>query len=267
MGIVDKYFIKKPLLRKFLTRLYYGDKNKPVDIFNTHLYINSIKENGYLRASNYAYKSSVFRDEVPALINLASFISGDTTFVDIGANVGLFSATFQRFQILYKGFRIYAFEANPDTFRRLAKTTAHTEIKAFNNAISNDEKELEFITGTVSHVFAEKSQANSYHLKNGPTVKIKAKRLDQFDIEGNSIIIKIDVEGHEYEVLEGARKLFEAERVKAVYIDGYRKKEEIFSFFKMFDFVLLDGKTFKPADQYNFALLAVRQWQFGKRDK
>jgi FkbM family methyltransferase len=257
MAAVDKYFIKKPLLRKFITRLYYGNTSKPVNVCNTWLYINSIKENGYLRAANYAYKSSVFRDEVPVLINLASFIADNTTFIDIGANVGLFSATFQRFQNLYKGLEIYAFEANPDTFQRLLKTAENTGIRAFNQALSSDEKELEFVQGVVSHVFAEKTYIRPYHLKNQKIIKVKAKRLDQFDIKGDSMILKIDVEGHEYEVLEGARKFFESGRVKVVYLDGYRKKEKVLPFLRHYGFTFFDGRNLQKLNDNNFSLLAV----------
>src|SRR2546423_7846432 len=97
MGVIDKYFIKKPLIRKFVTKLYYGNKDKSISLFNAPLYINSIKENGYLRAYKYALKSSAFKDEASALVNLASFISACSTFVDAGANVGLFSSVFERF--------------------------------------------------------------------------------------------------------------------------------------------------------------------------
>ena len=259
MGFIDKYFIKKPLLRRVLTKLYYGDKDKTVEFFNTRLYINSIKENGYLRASNYALKSSVFKDEVPALINIASCISADTSFVDIGANVGLYSYSLSKFEKVYKDFKLYAFEANPDTFKRLSKTLEQTRVEIFNYALSDKDAQLEFAQGSVSHVFAEKSHRNSYHLKNSKTVKVNAKRLDQFSIIGNSIILKIDVEGHEYEVLEGARSFFEANRIKAVYLDGFKKKDQIITFLKSYGFKLFDGRTLEPEQVNNFSLLALRQ--------
>ncbi len=258
MGFVDKYFLKKPLLRRLLTKWYYGDTSKTVHIFNTPLYINSIKENGYLRAHHYADKSSVFKDEVTILINLAQLISESTTFIDIGANVGLFCSTYERFRKLYKDFHIYAFEANPDTFKRLQKTVEGRNIQTFNVALSDEAANLEFIEGVVSHVFAEKTYARPHHIKNQKTVELAAKRLDDFDIAGNSMILKIDVEGHEYEVLEGARKFFEANRVRAVYLDGYRKGDKIFSFLRSFDFRLLDGKTLAPVSEHNFSLLAIK---------
>lgn len=258
MGFIDKYFIKKPLFRKHLTKTLYGNKDKTINIFNTRLYINSVKENGYLRAYNYAVKSSVFRDEVSILINLASFIASASTFIDVGANVGLYASTFVRFEKLYPGLKIYAFEANPDTFKRLSKTIENTNIKIFNTAISDDEKELDFMEGVVSHVFAEKSYLRPYHLKNSKIIKVKAKRLDGFEIAGDAIMLKIDVEGHEYEVLKGARDFFESGRIKLVYLDGCQKKNEIMSFLKSYGFTLLDGKTLEPFQQYDFSLLAIR---------
>ena len=254
---IDKYFIKKPLLRRFITRLFYGNRDKAVHFFSTSLYINTVKENGYLRASKYADRSSVFRDEVPILINLASFVTPGTTFIDVGSNVGLYCSSFARFQKLYADMKIYAFEANPDTFKRLSKTVENKNIEIFNVALSNDNKELDFAEGVVSHVFAEKSNTNLYHLKNRKTVKVEAKRLDGFNIQGDSIILKIDVEGYEYEVLEGASGLFEAGRVKVVYLDGYKKQEAILSFLKNYGFELFDGKTLQPDPVNNFSLLAV----------
>lgn len=259
MGLVDKYYIKKPRFRKFLMKWYYGNKNKVIEIFNTKLFINSVKENGYWRAAEAINKSSVLRDEVTILINLSNYISNDTSFVDVGANVGLYCSTFSRFQKLYPGLHIYAFEANPDTFARLKKTVEGTAIHAYNNAASNTETELEFVQGVVSHVFAEKSYANKYHLKNAKTVKVWSKRLDEVDFKGDSIILKIDVEGHEYEVLEGARKFFESNRIRVVYIDGYQKKDKVLPFLQGFDFSLFDGKTLEPINDYNFSLLAVKK--------
>lgn len=184
MAFVDKYFLKKPRFRRLLTKWYYGDADTTVNIFNTSLYINSIKENGYLRAYRYAGRSSVFKDEVTILINLASFISNDTTFVDAGANVGLFCSTYERFQKLRRNFHIYAFEANPDTFKRLQKTAEGKNIQIFNVALSDKDESLEFVQGVVSHVFAEKSYFRPHHLKNEKMVQVAVKKTGRVFYRG-----------------------------------------------------------------------------------
>ena len=259
LDLVDRYYIKKPRFRKFVSTILYGNKNIPIQFFGTSLYINTVKENGYFRASKHSKKNIVFRDELTVLLNLSGLVSGNSTFVDVGANVGLFSSTLGRFKKIYPSFLIYAFEANPDTYNRLVESVKNLSVNTFNLAISNKDTELEFVEGAVSGVFAEKSHANTYHYKNSKITKIKAKRLDQLDISGNSIILKIDVEGHEYEVLEGAIGLFEENRIKAVYLDGYQNQEKVISLLTKYNFTFFNGRTLTEKEKDNFSLLALRQ--------
>jgi hypothetical protein len=76
------------------------------------------------------------------------------------------------------------------------------------------------------------------------------------EIAGDSLILKIDVEGHERQVLEGASGLFEARRVKAVYLDEYRDRGVV-DFLRERGFTFYDGRTLEPGvtDQ----LLALRE--------
>ena len=259
---IDKNFIKKPALRHFITKTIFGNKNREIVCFGTSLTVNSTKENGYLRAGIFSNYSSVFHDEVSVLINLSTLITDNTTFVDVGANVGLFTSTISRFQGFYSNVRIYAFEPNPDTFSRLSKTVEGKEINIYNLAISDAEEELEFVEGAVSHVFAEKSHFRDYHFKSQVEkqkfIKIKSKKLDQFEIGGNDIILKIDVEGHEMNVLKGAISFFEQDRIKAVYLDGYNKDENIIALLEKFGFELLNGRDLKPFQKGGFSVLAVK---------
>jgi FkbM family methyltransferase len=257
IALVDKYYIKKPRIRKMVSTLLYGNKSYEVSLFSTKLFINSIKENGYFWAWKYAQKSSVFKDEVSALITIAGLISENSTFIDVGANVGLFSSTMSRFQKIYPNMEIYAFEASPDTYTRLQKTAVGTKINIYGIAVSNANKVLEFVHGAVSHVFAVKEKANSYHYKNSSITKVEAKRLDSFEFKGRDIIIKIDVEGHELEVLEGAEKLLEQKRVKAVFLDGYDHHATINNMLSSYGFELYSAKTLAPIKEHDFSLLAI----------
>jgi len=262
MRFFDRNFIKKPAFRRFLTKLIFGNKDLDIVCFGTYLSINTVRENGYLAAFRLSRFSSVFRDEVSVLINLSTLITNNSTFVDIGANVGLFTSTMSRFQHFYSNVRMYAFEPNPDTFARLAKTVQGKDIKIFNLAVSDTEENLEFVEGAVSHVFTEKSHFNHYHykkqLKNQNFITIKSKRLDQFDIEGDEIILKIDVEGHELKVLNGAKSLFEQNRIKAVYLDGYNNDENVIGLLQNYGFRLLNGRNLKSFQKGDFSVLAIK---------
>jgi FkbM family methyltransferase len=253
--LLDRYFIKSPRFRRLVTRILEGDEDQDITVLGTRLRVNSIKEHGYLRASRLAAKSSLLNDELAPLLNLACLIQDGDTFVDVGANVGIYARTYARFSQIYPNFRVYAFEANPDTFSRLNYKPEHT-ISAHALAISDLEGSLEFVAGAVSHVFTTLEKQNAYSI---PTAvhNIACKRLDQLDIEGDSLIIKIDVEGQELRVLKGASELFQKGRVKAVYLDGFDDGARVISWLKENGMKVSDGRTLKN-DEPTFALLALK---------
>jgi FkbM family methyltransferase len=150
--------------------------------------------------------------------------------------------------------RIYAFEANPDTYRRLIESLPDN-VQARQIAISDRSGTLEFIDGAVSHVFTTIDHASGYNIK-GRTSMVPSCRLDECEIEGDSLIIKIDVEGQEMDVLKGAIGLFEAMRVKAVYLDGY-EDPGVGRYLEGFGFRLFDGRTLEPVSGKVFSLLAI----------
>ena len=108
-SLIDRYVIKMPKFRKKLTRALFGTRISDIELFGLCLTIKRDEENGYLRASRKARRLSVFRDEATVIITLASLISEGDIFLDVGANVGLFSALIQRLSRLKRGVRVIAF--------------------------------------------------------------------------------------------------------------------------------------------------------------
>ena len=256
MYFIDRYFIKQPKLRRFVTRLLEGNKECDVEMLGTTVRVHSIKENGYLRASRIVKSSSLLRDELPVLLNLASLFCDGDTFVDCGANVGIYSVTLARMHRILPNTRYYAFEANPDTFARLSVQAQLLPVNTYNVALSDHSGSLEFVSGAVSHVFTTVENTSNYSIPEA-RVSVPCCRLDEVTIEGNSLILKIDVEGQEKNVLDGALALFKAQRIKAVYLDGYKDKE-VESFLREHGFSFLDGKSLKPITGSVFSLLALR---------
>lgn len=255
--IRDRLFIQKPGLRRLITRLIEGDHDVDVPLFETEFRINTVKEHGYLRASRFSQKASLLRDETAVLINLAGILSDNDTFLDIGANIGIFSVMLARLQRLHPGLSFHAYEANPDTFTRLKVNTAKYDVSAVNLAISDKDGILKFVGGAVSHVFTTVEHATPYSILS-ETSDVECRRLDHLDIAGNSIVMKIDVEGQEMEVLRGASGLFEAGRVKAVYLDGYTD-QAVPKVLATHGFNLLDGRSLEPYDGIGHCLLGLRE--------
>ena len=255
--LIDRYFIKKPKFRRFVTKLLFGESDQAINLLGTPLLVHSLKENGYLRAHRIGQKHSVYKNEALVLMNLALLVQPQDTFLDVGANIGVYCCTLARRSAMTKQpGQTLAFEANPDTYGRLKENAKSLPIECHNMAISKEAGTLEFVAGAVSHVFTTTQHANSYNIRQ-ETQTVSCQRLDSFDIRGNSIVMKIDVEGQELDVLLGAEGFLAARRVKAIYIDGFADPK-LPGHLRDRGFRLLDGKTLLPFAENGFNLLAMR---------
>lgn len=256
--LVDRFYNKSPRIRLFISKLLFGNKDLKVKLFGTNLEINTLRESGYFRAFKLSEASSLIRDEISVLMSLSAIAGKNNTFVDVGANIGIFSSIMSQFSRLNPNFNVYAFEANPSTYERLEKNATEHGFQSFNVGVSDRECELEFVDGAVSHVFTTVENASAYNLPDRTTT-VKCQRLDTFDIVGDSMILKIDVEGQELEVLEGAKAFFDNKRVKAVYLDGFSRQDRVLDFLNHYGFSFFDGKSMSKTDGKIFSLLAVSE--------
>ena len=257
LNLLDKLFVKQPRFREFVTRVIYGDKDTDVELFHRSLRINSLKENGYLRAAKAAWKNSLLRDETIILQRIMLFLENDMTFLDVGANIGIFSACMSDVSNLYDKFEVVAFEAHPQTFARLTENADRHNFRAVNFALGPKEGEIAFVEGAVSGVTTTVANANRYSIA-GRTLSLPMRRLDSFEFSGD-LFIKIDVEGQDFDVLDGASGLFDAGRVKAVYIDGFEDDVRVTDFLARYDMKLLNLLDLKPTSEPVFNLLALSQ--------
>jgi FkbM family methyltransferase len=261
----DRYFFKQPWLRKFATKTWEGDKDVQVSVLGTSMHLNTIKEHGYLRASRLSASSCLLRDELPVIINLASLLQRGDSFVDVGANVGIFVCTLARMGKVVDGMNFYAFEANPDTCARLRASAEPLGVVVHSVAISDHNGELEFVSGAVSNIFTTTQNASEYNVPS-TAQSVPCRRLDEFDIKGNSIVLKIDVEGQEKEALLGAKKFFDAHRIKAVYLDNYKDEIAVETFLRNYGFDFYEGRTLEPVPGNTYSLLALKKEPMPERD-
>ncbi len=138
-----------------------------------------------------------------ALINWVTdtFITTDKVFVDIGAHIGSYT-----FSCAKKAVHTYAFECSPRTFCYLCANIAlhglEYKVTPHSCALGNRSGEISYV------VRSEDGGGNGVKplaSDNGAMqrVTVQMRTLDSFGIS-NIGCIKIDVEGFEKEVLEGA---------------------------------------------------------------
>lgn len=140
--------------------------------------------------------------------------------IDVGAHIGLVSVTCGK--IVSPGGTVYAFEPTPGTFRILEKVISINGLKGtvipVNKAVSKDAGTLDFYVDEQN----EGSNANSLVSVNHRERKamkidvvsldyfVKEQKLDRLDI------IKIDAEGIELDVLQGAMQCIARFRPKII---------------------------------------------------
>jgi FkbM family methyltransferase len=257
LRLIQKQINERPRLREWLTRLRHGASDLDVVLFKRKVRINALRENGYYRAARLAHANSLLRDETLVMQRVSMMLGDGVTFVDVGANIGIFSAVIADARQLFRDFHVMAFEADPVTFARLAVNAERFGFDAINIALAAEAGELDFATGAVSGIATRRDRAGHAHIA-GRGFTVAARRLDSFDLPGK-LVIKIDVEQMELEVLEGARGLFDEGRVAAVYLDEFDNKQAVLDFLSGYGFDLMAPARLKPFAPGHRALFAVRR--------
>jgi FkbM family methyltransferase len=130
---------------------------------------------------------------------LRRYLRTGDTFVDIGSNIG--DLTVAAACMVGREGKVYSFEAHPRTYSFLSANVALNEclnVLIFNVALGNRESEIFLVdVGT--------SDDQNRVSENGGGISMKMTRLDDVPIAERYVqLLKVDVEGYEKFVLEGA---------------------------------------------------------------
>jgi FkbM family methyltransferase len=248
---------KYPRFRTALTRLLVPSRKIDIQLFGAHLHIDTRDEIGLWRAAKMADDNVIFRDEVASLLNLALLLEPGDTFVDVGANVGLYTVVLSRLRHVFERTKYIAIEPQPETAARLRKS-AGKDATVLEMGISDRASELSFSSGVTSGVFKVVDSSSA------DTMKIRCERLDSLPLNGNDLVVKIDVEEHEWPVLQGASGLFRNERIKVIFLDGF-SDQRVPEFIREEGFTLFDGRTLTRCDgETPRALLGIHHSRLAK---
>jgi FkbM family methyltransferase len=149
------------------------------------------------------------RSGEPELAVLAKLLPRGGTAVDVGANQGLFS-----YALSGIADRVVAFEPNPDYAffaRWMLRGRAEVHQLALSDVSSRGTLYVPLSDrGMVLHFAGNLKQTHS-QFRNMTTYDVEIRRLDELGLAGVRFI-KVDVEGSEREVLDGARATIARDR-------------------------------------------------------
>lgn len=136
------------------------------------------------------------------------------TFIDVGAQAGYFTMLAARW--CYNGF-VHAFEPFTDNYRHLVKAVelnSYEHVHVYPMAVSSSQGWREFF------IAQEHGQSSLYKVKRDMIeTSVMAVTLDEMIRKRPVHCLKIDAEGEEFSILQGATDLLKRERLCAVVMD------------------------------------------------
>ncbi len=167
-----------------------------------------------------------------------SFLKDKIYIVDVGANRGQSAKFFSR---VFNNHEIYCFEANPNLVEKLRKKTKNINRKIFCIALGNESKETEFNICVLDAIstLSNPNLKSSYNIFKSKILKtdvsklykkinVRMQLLDSY-FEKNQIkamdILKIDVEGFEYQVLIGSKLIISSLKPRVIQVEVHHNDQ------------------------------------------
>ena len=199
----------KDLFWKYFKKIYYPFYNRNFNFYKKHRY--KLFNLNFFSPKTIENKNlfKVIENEKKDIELIHKIFLKPTTYIDIGANIGYW--TFARNHILNDNINFYCFEPSHLNFSYLHKNLDRFEnIKIIHCGLSN-KSEIKTLSFPYWEREGRKKNTGLLSLHgntNTNAEKVKLITLDNYfkdlDICGN-IYIKIDVEGHEFQVLQGSQ--------------------------------------------------------------
>lgn len=137
------------------------------------------------------------------------FCRSDAGTIDIGVNEGVFSRWMAKFSS-----QVDCFECNPQLLPKLKRflpRNVHLHECALSSSSGEAALRFDPINTGIGTIEINNKLNQNPGIRSIVEVKVPMRRLDEFNLDRVSFV-KIDVEGHELEVLKGAAELIERER-------------------------------------------------------
>ena len=190
---------------------------------------------------NVRVKREYFRHE-PEVSSLLTSLHG-RVFIDIGANVGYYSF------LLHNNFElIIAIEPHPKNVRiiqQVKEKYGYHKVNILQRAVSDKDGETKLYLGShcgghgLLDIFPYSPQEDRHivHRLKKSFLPVHATTLDTLlQTLGSADLVKVDVEGAEWKVLEGANKAMHKIKSWLIELHDLTRKEELENLMKSFNY-------------------------------
>jgi FkbM family methyltransferase len=188
------------------------------------------------------------------------------TVFDVGAHKGEFLQLIKKIGNFEK---IYSFEPQKKIYQNLNLLSVENKIFCFNLALgnNNETRNLKINKKSSTSTFSEIDDLSLwYKIKSFIyEEKVNVMKLDDFCNDhkiSNIDLLKIDTEGHEKEVLEGALNLIKKKKIKYILLEFHLSK--MYKNYNTKDLEnFLDNSNFRLLKKYKFPLLFFEDRIYG----
>ena len=198
-------------------------------------------ESFMVKEVNVRAKREYFRHE-PEVSSLLTSLHG-RVFIDIGANVGYYSF------LLHNNFElIIAVEPHPKNVRiiqQVKEKYGYHKVNILQRAVSDKDGETKLYLGShcgghgLLDIFPYSPQEDRHivHRLKKSFLPVHATTLDTLlQTLGSADLVKVDVEGAEWKVLEGANKVMHKIKSWLIELHDLTRKEELENLMKSFNY-------------------------------
>ncbi|WP_221394101.1 FkbM family methyltransferase [Dyadobacter sp. NIV53] len=148
------------------------------------------------------------------MLFMMHYLRPEDTFVDIGANIGVYSVLASG----VAGAKSLAFEPIPSTFFRLKRNIHYNnlqqKVELFNLGVGDKEETLVFSDSldAINHVVTDGKYS-------GPVTNVPVSTLDKLMLNQTPNLLKIDVEGFEANVINGATETLQRPELRVIIME------------------------------------------------
>lgn len=200
---------------------------------------------------------------------IKKYVKKNMVCLDVGANIGYYSTLFSN--LIGNEGKIISIEPSPINFQYLKQNLELQNLKNFillNIACGDSNKQVDFHlnqSGNKSKIVSDENSDN--------IISIEVKTLDELskDLKLEQIdFLKIDVEGYEWEFINGSKKTIEKFK-PTIQIEFHRsigkKLKEIIDFLILNNYKIIfndiggdDGNIFSKNNFKNYSITQINDW-------